>query len=128
MNIQGLICVFFIAVLSGLGVGSGGLLIIYLTAVFSVGQLQAQSINLVFFLFSAGTSLLFHYTKRAAEARELLPIAAGGIAGSFFGSRLASVTEPKLLASAFGILLIVSGLFSLTSAVKEWKNKKKEKK
>ena len=128
MDIQGLLIVFFIAVLTGMGVGSGGLLIIYLTTFHALGQLQAQSINLVFFAFSAGASLLWHYTHRRAEPRHLLPIAAGGIAGSFLGSRLAAVTEPELLSSAFGILLTVSGTLTLWGAIKEKIRKTKEKK
>ena len=43
---------FAIALLSGLGVGSGGLLVIYLTLYAGTPQLQAQGVNLVFFLFS----------------------------------------------------------------------------
>ena len=41
---------FLIAVLSGLGVGSGGLLVIYLTLVEKVPQLTAQGTNLIFFI------------------------------------------------------------------------------
>ncbi len=118
MMLQDYIIVFFIAVLSGLGVGSGGLLIIYLTAVYSFSQIEAQSTNLVFFVFAAGASLLWHYTQKKTQARELLPIALGGIAGSFFGSRVASVTDEKVLSSLFGVLLVISGVITLYNTVK----------
>lgn len=38
-----------IAILTGLGVGSGGLLVIYLTLVSGIDQPVAQGINLLFF-------------------------------------------------------------------------------
>ena len=43
---------FFIAVLSGLGVGSGGLFVIWLTAAYGVSATQARGMNLLFFVFS----------------------------------------------------------------------------
>ena len=44
---------FGIAVLSGMGVGSAGLFVLYLTAFAGLSQLQAQGLTLVFFLLSA---------------------------------------------------------------------------
>ena len=51
---------FGVAILSGLGVGSAGLLVVFLTAVLQVPQLTAQGMNLVFFLFSSGSALTVH--------------------------------------------------------------------
>ena len=45
---------FLIATLSGLGIGSGGLLVIYLTLLDGMPQLRAQGVNLVFFSFLQG--------------------------------------------------------------------------
>ena len=42
----------FIAILSGLGVGSGGLFVIWLTSVYGVSAPQARGMNLLFFVFS----------------------------------------------------------------------------
>ena len=55
---------FVFAVLSGLGVGGGGLLVIYLALFTDVAQLSAQGINLLFFIFSCGASMLVHLSKR----------------------------------------------------------------
>ena len=55
---------FGIAVLSGMGVGSAGLFVLYLTAFAGLSQLQAQGLNLVFFLLSAGASFLYHVRRR----------------------------------------------------------------
>ena len=47
---------FIIALLSGMGIGSGGLLVIYLTLLEKVPQLTAQGINLLFFIFASASS------------------------------------------------------------------------
>ena len=44
---------FIIALLSGMGIGSGGLFVIYLTFMTNADQLSAQGANLLFFLFSS---------------------------------------------------------------------------
>ena len=46
-----IIVFFIIATLSGMGVGSAGLLVVWLTVFDSVPQLAAQGLNLFFFLF-----------------------------------------------------------------------------
>lgn len=46
--------------LSGLGIGGGSLLILWLTAAVSMDQRMAQGVNLLFFLPAALTGLLFH--------------------------------------------------------------------
>ena len=50
---------FLIAILSGMGVGSAGLLVVYLTMVLGAPQLTAQGINLLFFLPSALIACFF---------------------------------------------------------------------
>ena len=42
---------FFAAMLSAMGVGGGGLLVIYLTEILGMEQRCAQGINLLFFLY-----------------------------------------------------------------------------
>ncbi len=124
MQAVGFAVTFAIGVLAGLGVGSGGLLIIYLTSFLSVSQLDAQAINLVFFVFSAGASLLWHYTHRKTDAKALALITAGGGVGAYIGSYLAKMTDPSLLSSLFGVMLIISGIVTLASTAKARKKRK----
>ena len=56
LDIKGIfssIVAFFIAILSGLGVGSGGLLVIWLTMVEGMDAIGARGLNLLFFVFTA---------------------------------------------------------------------------
>ena len=63
-KVLSIIMFFIIATLSGMGVGSAGLLVVWLTVFDSVPQLAAQGLNLFFFLFSSSASLLIHVKRR----------------------------------------------------------------
>lgn len=107
------IAAFAIALLSGMGVGSGGLLVIYLTLVEKVDQLTAQGINLLFFIFSASASLLLHITRRRLYAGVILILSLCGIVGSLLGSTVAAKLPSPILSKIFGVMLTVSGILSL---------------
>ena len=122
---------FIIATLSGLGVGSGGLLVIYLTLIERTPQLAAQGINLMFFLFSSAASLLIHMKKRRLFGGVILIMSAAGLVGSFLGSSLAAVLSAALLRRLFGGMLIVSGSLILAKhrhREKKAKNRQKNPK
>ncbi|MBE6665654.1 MAG: sulfite exporter TauE/SafE family protein [Ruminococcaceae bacterium] len=107
--------IFLIATLSGLGVGGGGLYTLYLTLCQNVPQLQAQGVNLVFFIVSAAASLLFHLQKRKFNFPLIALIAAVGIPGALFGSFLASKMDTALLSKIFGAFLTACGIGALFS-------------
>lgn len=98
-----------IALLSGMGVGSGGLLVIYLTLVRDTPQLTAQGLNLLFYLVSAAASLPLHAARRRLFPAIILPLAAGGLCGAWIGSAVAPALDPTLLRRLFGGMLILSG-------------------
>ncbi len=105
---------FLIALLSGLGVGSGGLLVIYLTLVTNMPQLRAQGINLVFFLFSAGASMLAHLSRRKLIAPLCILLIVSGLPGAMLGASLAAVLPAALLRRLFGAFLVTAGVLTLT--------------
>ena len=104
---------FLVAILSGLGVGSAGLLTVYLTLVLGLPQLTAQGLNLLFFLFSSGTALLVHLARTPLLLSAVLLLLSGGFVGAFFGTRLAIFLPEELLQRLFGGLLILSGAIGL---------------
>lgn len=108
-----MIVAFLISVLSGLGVGGGSLLVIYLSVFTDTPQLTAQGINLLFFLFSAGSSILIHIQKRQIFPMVILVLAATGIVGSLGGFALAARMEEGFLRKFFGVMLVICGIFSL---------------
>ena len=114
---------FVFAVLSGLGVGGGGLLVIYLALFTDVAQLSAQGINLLFFIFSCGASMLVHLSKRKIFILAVAVMSAFGVIGALVGSYLSALIEQELLKKFFGVMLIGCGIFSLRAS----KDKKEEK-
>ena len=110
---QTVIAALAIALLSGMGVGSGGLLVIYLTLVENTPQLTAQGLNLLFFLFASAASLIVHITKRKIFGGAVLVMGACGIIGSLLGSFVAAHIPADLLGKIFGAMLVISGVMSL---------------
>ena len=104
---------FFTAVLSGMGVGGGGLLLIYLSLFRDVPQLTAQFANLLFFIAASASSLVIHILDRKISAMVLLIVSLGGVIGAFFGSSLASTLDEGVLRITLGAFLFISGTLSL---------------
>lgn len=98
-----------IAGLSGMGVGSGGLFVIYLTLLRGAPQLAAQGWNLLFYLFAAGSSLAVHIRRRALRWGLIATLAGAGLVGAYFGSALAPQIDPTILRRLFGGMLVASG-------------------
>ena len=102
-----------IAALMGMGVGGGGLLVIWLTLVESVPQLTAQGLNLYFFIFASAASLPVHIGRRKIDGRSVFVLASFGAASSMIGCYLATVSGEGLVRTVFAWLLIVSGALAL---------------
>lgn len=101
------------AALSGLGVGSGGLLVIYLTLVAGIDQHTAQGINLLFFLFSGGAALAVHSGGRRLYPAAIALMTGAGVVGAFLGTSWAQALPPLLLRRLFGGMLVLSGMLAL---------------
>ncbi len=100
-------------VLSGLGIGSAGLFVLYLTLVLDMGQVQAQGLNLLFFIMSAGASLFFHIGKRHIPWRVVGFLVICALPGAVLGTYLVSVWDTLLIRRLFGVMLTVSGSMAL---------------
>lgn len=102
-----------LGVLSGLGIGGGSLLILWLTLALGMEPAAARSLNLLFFVPSAAISCIFRYYQGSVKIKHTLPaIIAGCIAAAIF-SYLSSIMETALLKKLFGVLLIGTGLREL---------------
>lgn len=102
-----------IAALSGMGVGGGGLFALYLKFVSDYSQIEIQGINLLFFMFASGASLLIHLTKRRIFLLPVLIMIGAGVVGSLMGSSLATALDGGLLSGLFGAMMIAAGAWKL---------------
>lgn len=110
-----LIAAFLSAILSGLGIGSAGIFVLYLTFIAGYAQPEAQALNLLFFLLSAGAALLLHIRERRIPVRVVLFLVVCAIPGALMGSYLVRVLDAGLLRKLFGGMLVITGLPSLLS-------------
>lgn len=99
--------------LSGIGIGGGSLLILWLTVVLNVPHSVARSINLLFFIPSALIAAFFRWRQGALDLRKILPaVIAGCIAAGLF-SWLSTILDAHILRKLFGALLLVTGVREL---------------
>ena len=101
------------ATLQGLGIGSSGTLVIYLTLWAGREQVTSQGINLIFFIFSAVAALFFHVKRRKIYWGVLLCLTLFGAVGAASGALLLNAFDPAILRKIFGGMLVISGLLSL---------------
>ena len=98
--------------LSGLGVGGGSLLLLWLTLVAGVSQETARVMNLQFFLPCAIIATAFRWKQSKPNWKLILP-AAAGVLGAALGNHLGPSLDRELLKKALGILFLLTGLREL---------------
>lgn len=113
-------CLFALAtgVLSSWGVGGGTLLLVCMNLFLGVEHREAQAINLLFFLPTAGISLFFHRKNGFLNKEVWRQAAIPGTAASLAGALLATAVDVSLLRRPFGVFLLYSGASMLLSARK----------
>lgn len=109
---------FLVAVLMGMGVGGGGLFVIFLTLCLNFGQISAQGTNLLFFILAIIASIFVHVKKRKIYFKQVLAMILFGAIGSLIFSSLANHIDSEIPRKMLGGLLIFGGIFSLHSNMK----------
>ena len=99
--------------LSGLGVGGGSLLMLWLTLIIGMDYDTARNINLLFFLPCAAIVTPFRWKQGVLKIRKVLPgIIAGCISAGIF-SYIGNLADTDLLQKAFGGILLAAGIREL---------------
>lgn len=96
--------------LSGLGIGGGSLLILWLTMAVGMERQAAGSVNLLFFLPAAAVSCFLRRRQGLLKIKKALPAVAGGCIGALLGTWLGGNLNTQLLKKGFGILLLATGI------------------
>ena len=99
--------------LSGLGIGGGSLLMVWLTAVAALEQRAAQGINLLYFLPTAALALLLHSKNRFVDWRSAPWAILGGVVLAALGAWLSARISTALLRTLFGVFLLFVGISEL---------------
>ena len=99
--------------LTGMGVGGGSLLILWLTLALGFDQTTARGINLLFFLPASAICCIFRLRQGRLNLRKCLPAIVSGCAVAVLGSLIAASVDTSVLRKPFGILLLMTGLREL---------------
>ena len=92
--------------LSGLGVGGGSLMILWLTLVQKMEFSSAKYLNLLFFLPPAAISTLSHLAQKKLSLKKVIPAALAGMLSAYVFLSLSSGWNVQLLRKLFGALLL----------------------
>ena len=96
--------------LSGVGVGGGSLLILWLTVVAGYPTEQARFLNLLFFIPCAAAATLMRWKQGHLQWKLVLSAAIPGCICAGAVSWLFGSLDSDLLKKAFGILLLFTGI------------------
>lgn len=106
-------------VASGLGIGGGTLLMIWMTLVAGIAQSTAQGINLLYFIPTSAASLVSHFKNGYIDMKVSCLAAIGGTIVTVGASLLATSLEVGLLKRCFGGFLVLVGIYELFRKGKE---------
>lgn len=104
---------FLAGFIGGLGLGGGGVLVLFLTLFAGIGQLRAQGINLAFFIPVGLFALVFHIRNHLVDFKAACPAILLGLGGAVLGSVLASHLGGQTIGKLFGILLLALGAWEV---------------
>lgn len=99
--------------LSGLGVGGGSLLLLWLTMIAGVTQSKARVMNLMFFVPCALIATVFRWKQSKLDNRLLVFAVGAGLAGALAGNLIGPGLDQELLRKAFGTMFILCGIREL---------------
>lgn len=118
-----------ISILSGaltsIGLGGGTLLIIGLTMFLGLEQKIAQSINLIFFIPTAITSIWINTKEKRIKWNFVGYIIGGSIIGAIIGSLIAININIKILRKLFGIFIGIIAIYEIYKLIKTYNKIKK---
>ena len=104
---------FLSGLTASMGLGGGMVLLVYLTGILSLSQIEAQGINLVFFLPIALISLIIHSKSHLIDWRVISPALISGAVSAASVSFLVRFIDTDLLRKCFAVLIIIVGIKEL---------------
>ena len=119
MNFFSILAVVISGILSAMGMGGGGILILYFNLFTEISQHTAQGINLVLFIPSAIVATVYYSMKKVFSVKEAFPFALWGLLGAAGGCAAAVFLNPALLRKGFGLFLLWIGFRELITSFRK---------
>ena len=99
--------------IGAMGIGGGGVLIIYLTLYLGMNQLNAQGLNLLFFIPCAVIALIIHSKNSLIKWKDAILLIVFGIIGICIGALLTSYIPENILRKIFAVFLLIIGIYTI---------------
>lgn len=113
--------VLLAAAVGAMGLGGGSILVLYLTFYRHYAQLQAQGINLFFFLPCAAVAVIIFIRQKIIQWDAVIPLCCGGFVGVLLGGTLLKSVPTKYVTVFFSCFLLFSGIRTLFAKTKSEK-------
>ena len=110
---------FLSGAVGSLGVGGGGVLIVFLTFFLNFSSVNAAFMNLIFFIPIAFVSIIIYLKQRQIDLKKVLVLLIPSLIGSVIGVELSQIIDTSILSKFFGALLIFISLRTLFSKEKK---------
>lgn len=104
-------------VIGGMGMGGGTLLIPILTLLLSVGQLEAQAINLIVFVPMAIVTLIIHIKNKLVDFKKLIYSLPLALVLAIIGALLVKKIDESILKTTFGVFMLIVGVVFLVKTL-----------
>lgn len=127
MNISALLAGLFSGILGGMGLGGGGILIIYLSLFTETRQLTAQGINLLFFIPIGILALIIYSFKKQIKWKAVFKFSLWGLLGSVTGLYFTDFLGGKITGKLFGGLLVILGIIEIFKRKRKTVDKSEKK-
>ena len=111
-SLWNLLAVIVSAAVGAMGLGGGSVLILYLTLILNMQQVQAQGINLLFFLPCAITAVVVYKKRNLLNKQYLLPLIFGGFVGVGGGMVLLQFLDTRYIRWIFAVFLLTLGIIT----------------
>lgn len=118
---------FLTGITASLGLGGGFILVVYLTIFTQTAQLQAQGINLLFFIPIAVLSLVIHVKNGFIEKKVLPACILFSVIGAVIGVSVTGMISSDLLSKLFAAFIFIIGLKEIWASAKEIKAGRRKK-
>ena len=112
-------------IVTGMGMGGGSILILFLTLFMGVNQHTAQAANLIFFIPTSISAIYVYFKNKNVDTRVGVKLLYSVILGAIFGAYLTKFLESQSLKKYFGMFILLVGIIDIIITIK---NKIKENK
>ena len=113
MSVLDLVFVFTVSALCGMGVGGGGLPVLFFTLIGGFPQKSAQGLSILLFIAASAGAFVINRKRRELDLSVLPYIAVSGCIFAFLGAEAVEYVSNDLLRKLFGGLLVLYGAYSV---------------